>query len=341
MGFPPLHSEIFHFHPSRQHLSLPPLPFSSRGLLQARRAEAPSPARRGFHGRAFLPSSSPSSLPRLAFFFSPRRSAPSRPLLHFCFFPSLCSLSVAGHGRTGPQLEQAPGTSCKPDLQLPSARTPSSLRRVPSPADPSPSSAMAELPVCPLPALKIQRGPISRPAPLLSPPHGVELLRRTSVTCPARPPSIPVHDARLHLPLPRRLSSLPVQRAPLQIFASTPNSPPQVQPCPSFIFFLLWPSPSRAWWLASLLLARSLVVQLQVAAARRTRHLFDAMPSQVAVRRQPPVGSATPTDSHNKPFVAGAPPCHATVPVVLLRLRFDLPRLTARSSSRHMCSNHD
>jgi hypothetical protein len=106
-------------------------------------------------------------------------------------------------------------------------------------------------------------------------------------------------------------------------------------------FPLLWPSPSRAWWLASLLLARSLVVQRQVAAARRARHLFDAMPSQVAVRRQPPVGSATPTDSHNNPFVAGAPPCHATVPVVLLRLRFDLPRLTARSSSRHMCSNHD
>jgi hypothetical protein len=61
---------------------------------------------------------------------------------------------------------------------------------------PSPSSAMAELPISPLPALKIQRGPISRPAPLLSPPHGVELLRRTSVTCLARPPSIPVHGAR-------------------------------------------------------------------------------------------------------------------------------------------------
>ncbi|NP_001183598.1 uncharacterized protein [Zea mays] len=106
-------------------------------------------------------------------------------------------------------------------------------------------------------------------------------------------------------------------------------------------FSLLWPSPFRAWWLASLLLARSLVVQRQVAAARRARHLFDAMPSQVAVRRQPPVGSATPTNSHNNPFVAGAPPCHATVPVVLLRLRFDLTRLTARSSSRHMCSNHD
>jgi hypothetical protein len=35
----------------------------------------------------------------------------------------------------------------------------------------------------------------------------------------------PAAGARLHLPLPRRLSSLPVQRAPLQIFASTPNSP--------------------------------------------------------------------------------------------------------------------
>jgi hypothetical protein len=53
-------------------------------------------------------------------------------------------------------------------------------------------------------------------------------------------------------------------------------------------FFLLWPSPSCAWWLASLLLARSLVVQRHVATARRARHLFDAMPSQVIVRRQPP-----------------------------------------------------
>jgi hypothetical protein len=66
---------------------------------------------------------------------------------------------------------------CKPGLQVPSARMPSSLfpRSLPK---------------------KIQRGPISRPAPLLSPPHGVELLRRTSVTCPARPPSIPMHGAR-------------------------------------------------------------------------------------------------------------------------------------------------
>jgi hypothetical protein len=29
------------------------------------------------------------------------------------------------------------------------------------------------------------------------------------------------------------------------------------------------------------------------------------------MRRQPPVGSATPTDSHNSPSVACAPPCHA------------------------------
>jgi hypothetical protein len=66
---------------------------------------------------------------------------------------------------------------CKPGLQVPSARTPSSLRRVPSPAAPIPQQRHGRAPCFPrsLPKKKIQRGPISRPA---------------------RPPSIPVHGAR-------------------------------------------------------------------------------------------------------------------------------------------------
>uniref|UniRef100_A0A804REC9 Uncharacterized protein n=1 Tax=Zea mays TaxID=4577 RepID=A0A804REC9_MAIZE len=167
-------------------------------------------APRFFSSRELLPHGA-SSL-QVASSLLPGRRAPcssfGERLQQGVFFPSDAS---APGPSMAPLLERLPFCSsrcsstphpvelCKPGLQVPSARTPSSLRRVPSPAAPIPQQRHGRAPCFPAPCpkkKKIQRGPISRPAPLLSPPHGVELLRRTSVTCPARPPSIPVHGAR-------------------------------------------------------------------------------------------------------------------------------------------------
>jgi hypothetical protein len=113
------------------------------------------------------------------------------------------------------------------------------------------------------------------------------------------------------------LRSAPLVLARCSTKCAASHTMQQLRPLPCIVIELCYcsspmenSSPPRHA-LYSLLLARCLVVRRQVAAARRARHLFDAMPSRVIARRQPPVGSATPTDNHNSPSVACAPPCHA------------------------------